>query len=103
MQSLPAALAPLGAREQFVTWFAFPNAQRPGKMDKFPCDWRTGEICNAQDPAMWCSADVAMAMSERWNRGHGCGAGFVFTPGDDFFFLDGDKMLQEGAWSPLAQ
>lgn len=104
MQTLPPAFAPLGVREQFVTWFAQPSTSRPGKVDKFPCDWRTGHVINAQDPAYWCSASVAIAAAPRWDRGHGCGAGFVFTDADPFFFLDIDKcLLPDGQWSPLAQ
>lgn len=103
MKSLPPALAPMGAREQFVTWFAQPSPTRPGKVDKFPCDWRTGHVINAQDPAFWTSAAVAIEMAPAWDRGHGCGAGFVFTEADPFFFLDIDKcLLPDGRWSPLA-
>lgn len=103
MQALPAALAPLAACEQFVTWYAWPRAGHPGKFDKIPTHWSTGAPCNAQDPANWTSAAAALAMAPTQDRGHGSGAGFVFTANDPFFFLDIDGALTEaGTWSPLA-
>lgn len=103
MLQLPPALAALGAREQFVTWFAVPSAKNPGKMDKLPCAWNTGAVIDAQDPQYWTTAEVALLMAPAYDRGHGAGAGFVFTAADDFWFLDGDGMLlPDGQWSPLA-
>ena len=52
MDELPAPLQPLGQYRQFVTYRLVPSA-RAGKMDKLPCDWRTGDIANAQAPATW--------------------------------------------------
>ena len=64
MQALPAALAPLGARAQWVTWYAWPHPVKPGKFDKIPCDWRTGAPCNAHDPANWTDAATALAAAQ---------------------------------------
>lgn len=103
MQALPAPLVPMAARGQFVTWYARPKPDKPGKFDKIPCDWRTGEPCDAHNPANWTSAACALVMAPTYDRGHGSGAGFVFTATDPFFFLDIDNALQpDGAWSPLA-
>lgn len=94
---------PLGAWPQFVTWFAVPIPDKPGKLNKFPCDWRTGAVIDAHDARYWTTADVALANASRWDRGHGSGAGFVFTEADPFFFLDADKAYRDGVWSPVAQ
>jgi len=104
MQALPAPLAALGRREQFVTWYARPKPDKPGKYDKIPCDWRTGEPCDAHNPDNWTSAAVALCIAPTHDRGHGSGAGFVFTADDPFFFLDIDNCLEaDGQWSALAQ
>lgn len=103
MLSLPAPLAALGAWPQFVTWFAAPIPDKPGKFNKFPCNWETGAVCDAQDARNWTTPEVALAMAGAWDRGYGSGAGFVFTAQDPFFFADLDGALQpDGQWSPLA-
>lgn len=103
MLTLPPPLAALGAWPQFVTWFAAPIPEKPGKFNKFPCHWQTGHVCDAQDPANWTTSDVALAVAANHDRGHGSGAGFVFTAQDPFFFHDIDGALgQDGQWSPLA-
>lgn len=103
MLTLPPALAPLAAWPQFVCWRAEPDPQKPGKFKKFPLDWRTGEKIDAHDPTRWTTADMALLMAPQWDRGHGFGAGFVFTETDPFFFHDIDGHYADGAWSPLAQ
>lgn len=104
MQSLPPALLPLGAWQQFVTWVAAPDPLKPGKLQKFPTHWASGEVMDAHNPAIWTSAMAAIAMAPAQNRGAGSGAGFVLTDQDPFFFLDidgaWDAHLQ--AWSPVA-
>ena len=103
MLTLPPPLAALSAWPQFVCWFAAPVPDRPGKFNKFPCHWQTGAVVDAQDPTNWTAADVALAMAATHDRGHGCGAGFVFTGNDPFFFADIDGCAQpDGTWSPLA-
>lgn len=102
MQNLPPPLSPLGAWGQFVCWFAVPHPSKPGKFNKFPCDWQTGAVIDAHDPRYWTSAACALAMAPQWDRGHGAGAGFVFTDADPYFFKDIDHAWNGAAWSPLA-
>ncbi len=104
MQALPAAFHALAAYRQFVTWFAAPNPDKPNKFNKFPCDYRTGEVVGSTHPETWTDAATALAHYQLWDRGHGAGIGFCFTPDDPFYFLDIDGALQpDGQWSPLAQ
>lgn len=103
MQSLPGALAAFAASEQFVAWYAWPSALKPGKLDKIPCHWATGVNCNAHDPAQWGSLYAVAALAHQWDRGHGSGVGLVLTANDPFFFLDIDGALgPDGQWSPRA-
>lgn len=110
MHALSPSLAPLSALHQFVCWFAVPIPDKPGKFNKFPCHWKTGEVIDAQDPANWTDAATALASYAQWDRGHGCGIGFVFTEADPYFFMDIDACLlpphADGTpsdWSPLAK
>lgn len=103
MRELPPALAPLDAWAQFIVWIAVPSSTEPGKLDKFPVDWRSGDVHSAHDPAIWTSAAVALEMAPAYNRGWGSGAGFVLTDADPFFFLDIDKCWTGAEWSPLAR
>lgn len=104
MITLPPALAALGAWPQFVCWFAQPKPGNPGKLDKFPCDWRTGAVVGINDRDAWTTPDNALAVHSAYDRGWGSGAGFVFTADDPFFFADIDGAAQaDGTWSPLAQ
>lgn len=104
MHRLPPPLLPLSGWPQFVCWFSVPHPDKPGKLNKFPCDWRNGRVIDAHDPQYWTTADNALTAAPTWDRGHGCGAGFVFTEADPFFFLDADKAYDPvtKAWSPLA-
>ena len=92
MQTLPSALAPLSAWNQFVCWKAVPSKTRPGKVDKFPCTV-DGKIIDAHDSRYWLPASKACAS--------GLGVGFVFTSNDPFFFIDIDGAY-DGQWSTLA-
>lgn len=104
MQSLPAALLPLGAWSQFVTWVASPDPNKPGKLKKFPTSWMTGDVVDAHVAAFWTSALTAIAMAPTQNRGSGSGAGFVVTDADPYFFLDIDGAYDPvtGQWSSVA-
>jgi hypothetical protein len=96
-----SALFGLTAYNQFVVFQAVPSASRPGKTDKFPCDFRTGKIkVDAHAPQYWTDAATAEATAAAWGAGYG--VGFVFTENDPFFFLDIDSCLTDGQWSPLA-
>lgn len=100
MQSIPPALAGLASFTQFVLYTLIPSQTRPGKTDKPPVDWRTGDVANAHDANIWTTFDNAIAQVA---AGNGHGVGFVFTSADPFFFIDIDNALQmDGTWSPLA-
>ncbi len=104
MRELPPALAALGAYAQFVVYRLVPSA-KPGKMDKLPCDHRTGWLPakgggGAHNPEIWADFATAAAAVA---AGRGDGVGFVFTAADPFWFLDIDGALQaDNTWSPLA-
>lgn len=101
MLALPPALASLGARDQFVAWYAWPS-DRDGKLDKLPLDWRTGELCDAQNPDNWTNFTTVSLLYKGFDRGHGSGVGFVFTEADDFWFLDADGCWNGHEWDALA-
>ena len=97
--SVPPAFNALKQYKQFILYRTAPSTTRPGKTDKFPIDWRTGQVANAHDPAIWLDAQTAELMV---TDGHGIG--FVFTENDPFWFMDIDDCLQEDdQWSPTAQ
>ena len=101
--ALPAALAPLAALRQWVTYRLMPINDKPGKMTKFPCDWRSGEVCSAPEPGNWTTYEQALAAQGLANKGYGCGVGFVLSPGDPYWFVDIDNcLLVDDTWSPLA-
>ena len=94
MHALPAALAAMGAFRQFIVFLAVPSKTRPGKTDKFPCDFRTGRVVSAHDAQYWTDAPTAIAAAA--TLGGTYGVGFVFTENDPFWFLDMD-----GAYNPI--
>lgn len=101
MQSIPPALAGLASFPQFITYLLVPSSKRTGKTDKFPVDWKTGEVKNAHDPSIWTTFDNAI---EQVRRGVGHGVGFVLTRDDPFFFVDIDGALKDnGEWSDTAK
>jgi hypothetical protein len=95
-----SALAAMTAYRQFILYRTVSSASRPGKTDKFPCDYRTGEVISAHDSQHWTDAATAEATAASW--GAGWGVGFVFTASDPFFFVDIDNCLTPEGWSPLA-
>lgn len=105
--NLPAALAEGGALHaltscrQFIVYRLEPKPGQPAKMNKLPINAATGRKHDAHDPAVWLSADEAIAAADRLGDGHG--VGFVFTADDPFWFLDVDHCLEPtGQWSPLS-
>ena len=101
MNQLPQALAAMGAYRQFIVYLTQPSRTRPGKTDKFPCDFRTGAVVSAHDPAYWTDSGTAIAAAATFGANYG--TGFVFTEADPFWFLDLDECLTpQGAWSELA-
>lgn len=103
MRELPQALAAMGAYRQFIIYIAQPSRNRPGKTDKFPCDFRSGRVANAHDAAIWTDANTAIAAAAQFGGSYG--VGFVFTEADPFWFLDLDNcLLPDGSdWSALAK
>ena len=98
MISLPAALAGMAAYRQFILYKLVPG---PVKTQKFPCDFRTGQVVSAHDPQYWTDAQTAIAACA--NYGSNYGVGFTFTERDPFWFLDIDNCLQaDNTWSTLA-
>jgi len=95
MKTLPGALRPLEAYQQFIVW---KRVQRADRVDKVPIDHRTGRPASAHDPAIWLSAADAIAAAGL----AGLGVGFTFTETDPFFFLDIDHCAEPGGWSPTA-
>lgn len=101
MLELPIALAAMAAYRQFIVYQSRPHPIRIGKTDKFPCDFRTGDVINAHDPAHWTDANTAMQSAAR--LGPNYGVGFAFSLNDPFWFVDIDNCLQpDGTWSPVA-
>ncbi len=98
MKALPEALSGLRSYKQFIVYKLVPSTKRPGKTDKFPCDFRSGLVVSAHDSQYWTDCDTAIASAV--NFGDSYGVGFVFTDGDPFFFLDIDNQLRDGVWSP---
>jgi primase-polymerase (primpol)-like protein len=93
--------------QQFILYRPQPSASRPGKTDKFPCSYLTGEVVSAHDCQHWTDADTARDAAT--SRGAGFGIGYVFTENDPLFFIDIDNCkLGDGTpespytWSPLA-
>lgn len=79
---------------QWITYTTRPRSGQPDKLDKLPTDWRSGQIADAHDPAIWTDYDTAKSHGE---------VGFVFTEQDPFWFLDIDSCLMpDNTWSPLA-
>lgn len=102
MRDLPASLSPLATYRQFIVYRIVPSITRPGKLDKFPCDHRTGSVSNAHDHSIW--ADYKTAINAAARLGADCGVGFVFTENDPFWFLDLDNcLLPSGEWSEVAK
>lgn len=101
MRELPLALAPMGQYKQFIVYKLVPSKTKPGKLDKFPCDFRTGNIVSAHDPQYWTDYHTAIAYAANYGNGHG--VGFVFTELDPFWFIDIDgALMPDNTWSKLA-
>lgn len=99
MQTLPAALAPLGAYRQFILYRLQPS-ERPGKTDKIPLDFRTTWKTDWMSPLSWGSFDEVSAMLPL--LGPQYGVGFVFSEFDPFWFLDIDECLNGSGWNSTA-
>lgn len=101
MRHLPEALAAMGAYKQFIVYMLQPSTSRPGKTDKFPCDFRTGRVVSAHQNEYWTDANTAIAAAATFGSAYG--VGFTFTEQDPFWFLDIDSCLRpDSTWSPVA-
>lgn len=102
LTQLPAAFAAMAQYPQFILYRLVPSA-KPGKMDKLPVDWRTGQLPDKGQggAALWTThANVASVLPM---YGSEYGIGFSFSADTPFWFLDIDNALQaDGTWSPLA-
>jgi hypothetical protein len=111
MRELPLALLPFAPYHQFVIYLVQPSRARPGKTDKFPCDWKTGRVVNAHDPQYWTDAPTAIVACEHFiaTTGQNYGVGFVVSDSDPFWFLDMDNCqvvdpeTKNVDWSPVAK
>ena len=94
---LPAALAPLRERSQWVAW---GYELKGGRWTKPPRDPRTGRYASVDNPATWGTFDVALDGMER----HGlAGVGIVLTADDNLTGIDLDDVINDaGHYSPLA-
>lgn len=101
MDSLPAAFAPLATVPQWVLYTTTPRKNQPGKFDKLPVDPRTGEVANAQDPAVWADYETAAAAARHYKLK----LGFVFTRDCGLWCMDLDGCLLPNGleWSPAVQ
>lgn len=101
MLALPAALAPMGAYRQFILCKLVPSTKKPGKYEKLPINWSTGQVVSAHDPSIWLDAASALNLAAQYGDGYlPC---FVFTANDPFWFLDIDSCLTSDGYSHVAQ
>lgn len=98
--ALQGPLSAMAQYRQFIVYKLVASQSRPGKWDKLPCDFRTGRVVSAHDPAYWTDSGTAYAAAA--NFGQSFGLGFVFTESDPFWALDIDACLVDGQWSPVA-
>ncbi|MFA6063849.1 MAG: DUF5906 domain-containing protein [Gallionella sp.] len=110
LTTLPTALAAMGTYSQFVLYKLVPSKTKPGKMDKLPCDWRTGQLPPKGDGGsdIWTTFANVSAVAPLYGSNYG--VGFSFAASDPFWFLDIDNCLvtyPEGDptpphWNPIA-
>lgn len=95
-------MAALAAHPNFIIVKLVPSRTKPGKTEKFPVDWRTGEVVDAHNPAIWMPWEQAAVLAPSWGPGY-C-LGFVLTPTTGLWCLDVDNCVTpEGQWSDTAQ
>lgn len=99
MFELPEALAPMAAYKQWMLWKWHFVEDRQG-WTKVPINPHTQAMCSAHLSSHWVTGPEALQLCKRIQN---VGTAFVFTEQDPFFFLDIDKCVVNGAWSPVAQ
>ena len=105
---IPAALAALAERKQFIVWQSQPNPNG-GKRIKRPLNPETLQHANPLNSAMWLTAERAYQSVAFFNAGVTSingddfyGVGFVLTEADPFFCLDIDNCLKGSKWSQFS-
>lgn len=103
LTTLPAAFAAMAQYPQFILYKLVPSATKPGKMDKLPVDWCTGQLPakGKGGSAIWTEFSNVAAVAPLYGPEYG--VGFSFSEFDPFWFLDVDGALQpDGTWSDTA-
>lgn len=99
--AITKGLASLATHPNFILVKLVPNRTKPGKLDKFPCDWRTGQVVDAHNPEIWMPWEQASMLLPAWGQGY-C-LGWVITPATGVWCLDVDNCVTpEGQWSDTA-
>lgn len=102
MAAIVKGLAALAAHPNFILVKLVPSRTKPGKLDKFPCDWRSGQVVDAHNPAIWMPWEQASALLPAWGTGY-C-LGWVITPATGIWCLDVDNCVTpEDQWSETAK
>ena len=97
MRPLPPGMAALAAHANFVLVRLQPHATRPGRTEKFPIDWRTGQVVDAHDRSHWMPYHQAAPMPAMWGADYTLG--WVLTPEAGLWCVDVDHCLANGQWS----
>lgn len=105
LTTLPAAFAAMAQYPQFILYKLVPSATKPGKMDKLPVDWCTGQLPPKGEggAAIWTTFANVAAVAPLYGPGYG--VGFSFAESDPFWFLDIDNCLIDTPtphWSDVA-
>lgn len=92
--TLPAALAELSARAQWVVWRREP---RDGKPTKVPYNARTGALASSTDRATWSTYEEARGRAWQFD-----GVGYVLSADDPYVGIDLDH-CRDAASGELAE
>lgn len=99
--TLPAALAPLAFRRQWLCWDYIWNPAK-AKWDKPPLSAHTGRMAKggATNPDNWATAAEALATAQRMGL---AGIGYALTNHDNVTGVDLDHCITDaGSYSPIA-
>jgi hypothetical protein len=108
MYILPGALAPLARYAQFILVKLVPVPGDPGKFEKFPCDYRTGQM-TPKDSGGAFNSDFWMTLADACRAAAAAGpsycVGFVITENDPFACTDMDDCaaVMGDGWIPEVQ
>lgn len=101
MRPLPAGMAALAAHPNFILVRLVPSVVRPGRTEKLPVDWRTGQVVDAHDRSHWMAYHQAAPMPALW--GDDYTLGWVLTREAGLWCVDVDHCLVGGQWSDTAR